>query len=263
MSPKILKLVFLTVLATQPILSQTNYRIHYQLNFQIDSTNSKITDSDIMYLDVYGNQSSFFQSKSTFLKDSILRSKNPQSLFSITKPKFNYCIRKDYGTDKLEAYYDYTTFKFKLIDNVRLNWKITNDTTKDILGYKVKKASVSFKGRDYTAWFTDEISIPDGPYKFNGLPGLILEIYDSEKHYHFTAFSLQKIKEHKWYIVTEDYTSITEKEFNDFQEKIKKKPSLILNNPGIRIPKQGLDKYDRNHKERNKHKNNPIEINHL
>lgn len=54
------------------------------------------------------------------------------------------------------------------------------------------KATVSHEGREYTAWYTTEIPIADGPYKFWGLPGLILKISDSENHYNFTLESFEK-----------------------------------------------------------------------
>ncbi|HAV55665.1 MAG TPA: GLPGLI family protein [Aequorivita sp.] len=260
MKQHILSLTFLTFLLMQPIFSQTNYRVKYDLKFQIDSTDTENIDSDIMYLDIIKNEKSYFRSKSMFLKDSILQSGNPQALFSVTKPKFKYCIKKHYRSDELEVYYDYTAFKFKLTQNVDLDWEITQDPTKDILGYKVNKAITTFKGREYTAWYTNEIAIQDGPYKFSGLPGLILELYDMKNHYHFKAISIQKISGYNSYSAVQDYKPITEKDFNEFEEKIKKKPSLILNNPGIQIPKEGLDKYDRNHRERDMHKNNPIEL---
>lgn len=67
------------------------------------------------------------------------------------------------------------------------NWKIV-DSVKTINGYNCYKAlSENFRGRSYTAWFTYEIPVPFGPYKFNGLPGLILEIYDDLKLVHITA----------------------------------------------------------------------------
>ncbi|MGV0923158.1 GLPGLI family protein [Empedobacter tilapiae] len=70
-------------------------------------------------------------------------------------------------------------------------WKLEKET-KQILGYSVKKASVKYAGRNWTAWYAEDIPIQFGPYKFNGLPGLILEIYDDKEHYHFTANSINQ-----------------------------------------------------------------------
>ena len=54
---------------------------------------------------------------------------------------------------------------------------------KFIAGFTCKQARTHFRGRTYTAWYTPEIPVSDGPWKFGGLPGLILEV--EEEYYHF------------------------------------------------------------------------------
>ena len=71
-----------------------------------------------------------------------------------------------------------------------LKWEILDDTL-IILGYKTQKAKLNFRGRDYLAWFSSEIKISDGPYKFHGLPGLILKIQSTDGKYTFEAYSLK------------------------------------------------------------------------
>jgi GLPGLI family protein len=51
------------------------------------------------------------------------------------------------------------------------------------------KAELDFEGD--IAWFAEKIPFNDGPYKFKGLPGLILEIEDSKENH---IFLLQKIE---------------------------------------------------------------------
>ena len=62
-----------------------------------------------------------------------------------------------------------------------LEWSFSDETTDSIMGYDCRKATVEFAGRNYTAWFTPEIPLPFGAYKFGGLPGLILKIEDAER----------------------------------------------------------------------------------
>ncbi|WP_338732926.1 GLPGLI family protein [Mangrovimonas cancribranchiae] len=62
-------------------------------------------------------------------------------------------------------------------DSIKFNWNITN-TQKKIGEYKAYKAYTDYMGRVYEAWFTYEIPLPIGPWKFSGLPGLILEVKD-------------------------------------------------------------------------------------
>lgn len=58
-----------------------------------------------------------------------------------------------------------------------MNWKITTEK-KEISGYQCNIATLNFRGRSYTAYFTFDVPINIGPWKFNGLPGLIVAIYD-------------------------------------------------------------------------------------
>jgi len=74
------------------------------------------------------------------------------------------------------------------------NWQIT-DSVKTILGYECQQATCSFRGRQWTAWFTTDIPVSDGPWKLGGLPGLIMEVYDIGKHYSFTMIGLEKVTE--------------------------------------------------------------------
>lgn len=73
------------------------------------------------------------------------------------------------------------------------DWTFTEETD-TILGYRCTRATTSFAGRDYTAWFSTDISLPFGPYKFGGLPGLILKIQDSEAQFVWEAIGFQKTK---------------------------------------------------------------------
>ncbi len=54
-------------------------------------------------------------------------------------------------------------------------WEIMNEV-KLINNFKCQKAITNFRGRDYIAWFTPDIQVIGGPWKFDGLPGFILEV---------------------------------------------------------------------------------------
>lgn len=104
----------------------------------------------------------------------------------------------------------------------QLNWKIENDTKK-IGKFLCRKATTSFRGRNYTAWFTTEIPLPYGPWKLQGLPGLILEAYDNGKFVYWYSQSIEYPSNSK---IDPQYMEIpikekflTTKEFNDFQQE--------------------------------------------
>lgn len=77
-----------------------------------------------------------------------------------------------------------------LNDEVQISWKITKET-RLIEGLFCKKATANFRGREYYAWYCPEINTNVGPWKFNGLPGLILEVYDESNN---VQIKLQSIK---------------------------------------------------------------------
>ena len=85
----------------------------------------------------------------------------------------------------------------------KINWKISTETKK-IGKFNCKKATARFRGRNYTAWFTSEIPVPFGPWKLNGLPGLILEAYDTEKNVY-------------WYFKSVEYPSKTKEPLSNIR----------------------------------------------
>lgn len=79
------------------------------------------------------------------------------------------------------------------IDNPRnMNWIISSDTM-TIHSIFCQKATLAHEGRQWEAWFAPEIPINNGPYKFQGLPGLIIEISDSQRYFAFELLSLSDI----------------------------------------------------------------------
>ena len=86
-----------------------------------------------------------------------------------------------------------TSAFFVYSDSVpKLEWSFNDETTDSIMGYDCRKATVEFAGRNYTAWFTPEIPLPFGPYKFGGLPGLILKMEDAERQFVWEAKGFER-----------------------------------------------------------------------
>ena len=118
---------------------------------------------------------------------------------------------------------------------INFNWQLDPER-KDILGYICQKAKCSFRGRNYIAWFTSKIPMNEGPYKFGGLPGLILQIYDEENQYVFTCIGIEKavrkepIKLWKW-----NYKSISREKYLKFEKSIYRDPIFYLNQGGIKV----------------------------
>jgi GLPGLI family protein len=102
------------------------------------------------------------------------------------------------------------------------DWKIRDDTL-TVTDYLCQKAECSFRGRNYIAWFTVDIPVNNGPWKFGGLPGLIMKIYDSDKLYVFECVSVETYKK-RYPIKIYDYNSyvkIDRKKLLNLQKNIK------------------------------------------
>ena len=79
-------------------------------------------------------------------------------------------------------------------DAAKINWKITKDTV-SFSGIHCQKATARFKGRNWIAWFAPELPFQSGPWKLNGLPGLIIEAYDETQTVKFQFDGLEHITE--------------------------------------------------------------------
>jgi len=62
-------------------------------------------------------------------------------------------------------------------DFPKISWKISKDTI-SFSGISCKKATANFKGRNWIVWFAPDLPFQSGPWKLNGLPGLIIDAFD-------------------------------------------------------------------------------------
>ncbi|MCO5724987.1 GLPGLI family protein [Robiginitalea marina] len=96
--------------------------------------------------------------------------------------------------NSLITYKWYIAFKkFYITDSPTFNWKLTSEF-KDILGYKCQKATLEFRGRSYEAFFTNELGVKGGPWKFHNLPGAILEVYSVDDEFKIKAYQIKTIE---------------------------------------------------------------------
>lgn len=93
-----------------------------------------------------------------------------------------------------------------------IKWEILT-SIKKINGFNCQKAICNFKGRNYEAWFTTEIPFSYGPWKFNGLPGLILDVSDTKKEVQFTAIGIYNATK-KSIMLNDNVISTTKISFN-------------------------------------------------
>ena len=71
------------------------------------------------------------------------------------------------------------------------DWQL-QDGDSIVCGYPCHKAITTFRGRTWTVWYTLDLPYSDGPWKFCGLPGLVLYAYDSEDKFRFNCIGIEK-----------------------------------------------------------------------
>ncbi|MFW5793635.1 MAG: GLPGLI family protein [Bacteroidota bacterium] len=180
------------------IIDECIYAVSYNLTYQKDTSDiySICTESMILFV---GNETSLFCSLNDF------QNMENQNISSISfgnerpleirdkgvKPSiFQYRIYKNYPKGYI-TYTDFVPLSFYKYEEPldAIEWDIKEDKRK-IFGFAVQRAVAKYGGRIWEAWFATNLPINDGPYKFSGLPGLILKIQDSEKHY---VFELEEV----------------------------------------------------------------------
>lgn len=178
-------------------------RYVYQTEVNPDTINLVNMKVENTFLDIKGNQSLFI-SESKLLRDSLTTVLRQQGITEIKKSKkdksefpklpngksiqptfFDYFITKNRDDKSVNFVESIGSKQVYYQEDRKMNWEISPQIS-DFNNYKVQKATMTFGGRTWTALFALEIKISDGPYKFLGLPGLILKLEDDKGDYRFS-----------------------------------------------------------------------------
>ena len=109
-------------------------------------------------------------------------------------PRLTAYLYKNYPQGRMTVADRLVTDYYQYEEDMNLQeWDLQEDSTKTILGYECQKATCKFRGREWTAWFALDVPISDGPWKFSGLPGLIMEVYDRGNQQYFCINGMQKV----------------------------------------------------------------------
>lgn len=195
----IFSILFIAVFAIANAQETAN-RFFYELTYapNKDSLDKKIKEMTI--LDITKDKS-IYRDYLAVSQDSILKveveAMQKAGTFkdiskSIKQPKFSHIITKAYPSMDV-SYTDYILQdKVSYKDDKTFDWKISGDKAK-IGEYNAQKATTTFGGRNWIAWFTTDVPFQDGPYKFKGLPGLIVKVEDDAKNYSWELKGNKKI----------------------------------------------------------------------
>lgn len=243
----------------QVVMEKANIGVYFQFVHKVKKNKEDLVLTDTLLL-VTGNTQSIFldpyyrENQQKAIRDRRVRSrkatrvnfehKNLSEIAGLLNDKSDY--QEESNGDPTQIYKNrpdktvssvYNTF----VENYRStqiipefqNWKMLlgNDT---IFGYLCRKAEVTYSGRNYIAWFTLDIPINDGPWKFNGLPGLILKVEDKDKFFLYEAIGLQQYKENVLIVQDiKDYEECDLKRFNTFTDKEKSQFMVNFYSDGV------------------------------
>ena len=105
---------------------------------------------------------------------------------------------------------------------------IIRDSVKTICGFPCRQAEGDFRGRRYTVFFAEDIPVSYGPWKLQGLPGLIMEAYDSEGRIRFVAESIRPSEDMIWR-AKYPYIHITQKEYEQMVRQMQEQYIVFAN----------------------------------
>ena len=223
-------------------IDDVQFIVQYQAKMMPDTMKPEKIMDESMILKV-GTKSSLYYSYTRFVTDSLLKEQIMKSGNGMIRRERS----EDMGIITYQIYKNYPAGKVTTLDKIAINrfrceednevpaWELLTDTM-TILSYSCQKAVCNFKGRDFEAWFTPEIPRSEGPWKLQGLPGLILKVADSQGHYSFECTGLINAEE-KIMFGADGYEPISRKNLNKVYERFTTDPVgyVTSSSPNVRI----------------------------
>lgn len=238
---KILILVSVALINAQ----ENNLIIDYTYSIHMEDlpTTTKINSRLVANRD-YSSYEMDFVGNMNFVDEEA--GKNGGSVLGL-KPKKNPKIYKDYKSRSLYSIERVIMKPFLVKDSMNIfSWSI-NQNKKEILGYSCQEATTYYRGRDYTAYFTTDIPFQAGPWKFYGLPGLILEVESNDGVIKLNANRINikkgEIEEIENPFLDIDLEPISWDEYiNEYEKKYKELKSYRgQNGTSMSIPKRKIE----------------------
>lgn len=181
----------------------TANRFFYELTFKPKRDSAKV-EKVMTVLDITKDKS-IYRDYTMIAQDSIMKveieAMQKSGVYKdmskmIRMPKFSMKVDKVYPEMKIlyveRVANGFTPMNIAYAENISFNWKISADKEK-IGAYTAQKATAEYGGRTWMAWFTTELPFQDGPYKFHGLPGLIVKVEDGDKNYSWMLQGNKKV----------------------------------------------------------------------
>lgn len=169
-------------------------RISYAFTHARDTTQRNNPYTETMLL-VIGKNASMYTSFDKINRDLDLPIANTEAIRKapfkpVTLIDYFYFSKENKFYTREKLFTDYIISE----EAPKIDWKIAKDTA-NFSGISCRKATAYFKGRNWTAWYAPALPFQSGPWKLNGLPGLIIEAYDEKKEVKFEIIRLSNLQE--------------------------------------------------------------------
>lgn len=176
-------------------------RFFYEYKFIPDSNNKEDVKKEMMLLDIDQKGSNYY-SRDKFVADSTSMAEVQKQIKSgggninisrrDNQGMVGYKVTKSYPDFKTYLFTRVSMDQYKVKEDQKPEWKILPEKQK-IGAYNAQKATTSYGGREWVAWFSTDIPFQDGPYKFYGLPGLIVKLEDTTGSHVMTLIGNKKM----------------------------------------------------------------------
>lgn len=180
------KILFASLFISAFYTAQTN-RFFYELKYKSDSLQVD-PQTELMVLDINPTTTNYYDN--TFLEKEEENEKYHSQNLNWTS---QVPVIREKGSSKNINFemIGWDLYSFQTDD--KIVWKLSKET-KAYQNLSLQKATTNFGGRKWEAWFTKEFPFSEGPYKFQGLPGLIILLKDDKGQYNFSFIKNEKLE---------------------------------------------------------------------
>lgn len=218
------------------LLDTTQFVVSYRMLYRQRPENEHPME-DLLLLQIGRNVTKFYSYK-TWQTDSLVRVTPPEQVMAnlgsfhggVQDVLFrNAAAGRLTHTDQIGM--DHLLYTEPLPD---CGWELT-DGERTILGYACRRAACTFRGRSYEAWYTPEIAVSCGPWKFGGLPGLILAVRDAAGVLELEATGVEQRVE-PICMTDRNYMKTNRKKYLELKQKVMTDPvGYLAGNSNVRM----------------------------
>lgn len=220
------------------VLDSTYLDLTYQFKYRMDENDDSLSGEDLMELQIGRKYNAFFSSNLRESDETNTQTIKTTMQFTPAPPTaIGFDILFSHSTDSLQET-NRIPFTRQVIDykekNPLIEWTYLQDDTATVMGYHCRAALCTFGGRGWKVFYAPQIALPYGPWKLNGVKGLVLKAEDTKGDFVFEAVGLTQkhkpIVRYHW-----KRRAMGKAEWKLYEKNIYKNAGTFARNSGARI----------------------------